>query len=66
VDKDLMACAREDAVFMHCLPAHRGQEVTAGVIDGGRSLAFRQAANRLPATQAVLCALLTDRLKGRR
>jgi ornithine carbamoyltransferase len=66
VDEDLMACAREDAVFMHCLPAHRGQEVTAGVIDGGRSLAFRQAANRLPATQAVLCALLTDRLKGRR
>ncbi|MCP9948966.1 ornithine carbamoyltransferase [Actinomadura madurae] len=66
VDEHLMACARDDAVFMHCLPAHRGQEVTAGVIDGGRSLAFRQASNRLPATQAVLYALLTDRLKGQR
>jgi ornithine carbamoyltransferase len=66
VDEHLMAVARDDAVFMHCLPAHRGEEVTAGVIDGGRSLAFRQAANRLPATQAVLYALLTDRLKGHR
>ncbi|MGW5415450.1 ornithine carbamoyltransferase [Actinomadura geliboluensis] len=65
VDENLMALARDDAVFMHCLPAHRGQEVTTGVIDGGRSLAFRQAANRLPATQAVLYALLTDRLDGR-
>ncbi|MEV4679015.1 MULTISPECIES: ornithine carbamoyltransferase [Actinomadura] len=65
VDENLMALARDDAVFMHCLPAHRGQEVTPGVIDGGRSLAFRQAANRLPATQAVLYALLTDRLNGR-
>ncbi|MFB4319279.1 ornithine carbamoyltransferase [Actinomadura sp. 21ATH] len=66
VDEELMAHARDDAVFMHCLPAHRGQEVTAGVIDGPRSLAFRQAANRLPATQAVLYALLTRRLEGRR
>ena len=65
VDEHLMALARDDAVFMHCLPAHRGQEVTAGVIDGGRSLAFRQAANRLPAAQAVLYALLTERLEGR-
>jgi len=66
VDEHLMECARDDAVFMHCLPAHRGQEVTSGVIDGPRSLAFRQAANRLPATQAVLHALLTDRLEGHR
>ncbi|WP_067461201.1 ornithine carbamoyltransferase [Actinomadura macra] len=66
VDDDLMDHARDDAVFMHCLPAHRGQEVTPKVIDGGRSLAFRQAANRLPATQAVLYALLTDRLEGHR
>ncbi|MBT2212689.1 MULTISPECIES: ornithine carbamoyltransferase [Actinomadura] len=66
VDERLMALAGGDAVFMHCLPAHRGQEVTPGVIDGGRSLAFRQAANRLPAAQAVLYALLTERLEGHR
>ena len=66
VDERLMGHARDDAVFMHCLPAHRGQEVTAEVIDGERSLVFRQAANRLPATQAVLSALLTERLEGRR
>ncbi|TYB43933.1 ornithine carbamoyltransferase [Actinomadura chibensis] len=66
VNERLMGQARDDAVFMHCLPAHRDEEVTAGVIDGGRSLAFRQAANRLPAAQAVLYALLTERLKGRR
>ncbi|MFB4306878.1 ornithine carbamoyltransferase [Actinomadura sp. GTD37] len=65
VNEHRMDYARDDAVFMHCLPAHRGQEVTADVLDGGRSLAFRQAANRLPATQAVLYALLTDRLAGR-
>ncbi|MFI0451989.1 ornithine carbamoyltransferase [Actinomadura sp. 6N118] len=66
VNEQLMLQARHDAVFMHCLPAHRGQEATADVIDGARSLAFRQAANRLPATQAVLYALLTERLVGRR
>ncbi|HEU5023526.1 MAG TPA: ornithine carbamoyltransferase [Spirillospora sp.] len=66
VNQDLMDRAGRDAVFMHCLPAHRGEEVTAAVIDGGRSLAFRQAANRLPAAQAVLYALLTDRLEGHR
>ncbi|MER6808816.1 ornithine carbamoyltransferase [Spirillospora sp. NPDC000708] len=66
VNQYLMDRAAEDAVFMHCLPAHRGEEVTAAVIDGGRSLAFRQAANRLPAAQAVLYALLTDRLEGHR
>ncbi|CNE86769.1 ornithine carbamoyltransferase [Mycobacterium tuberculosis] len=66
VNEQLMSLALDDAVFMHCLPAHRGQEVTAGVIDGARSLAFRQAGNRLPAAQAVLHALLTERLEGRR
>ncbi len=66
VDEHLMALAGGDAVFMHCLPARRGEEVAPGVIDGGRSLAFRQAANRLPAVQAVLYALLTGRLKGHR
>jgi ornithine carbamoyltransferase len=59
VDRDLMALAARDAVFLHCLPAHRGEEVTAGVIDGPRSAVWQQAANRLPTEQAVLYALAT-------
>jgi ornithine carbamoyltransferase len=55
----LMAQAADGAVFLHCLPAHRGQEVAAEVIDGPRSLVFPQAANRLPTEQAVLYALTT-------
>ena len=47
-----MAQAATDAVFMHCLPAHRGEEVAAAVIDGPQSLVFAQAANRLPTEQA--------------
>lgn len=55
----LMASARADAVFMHCLPAHRGDEVDAAVIDGPASVVFQQAANRLPTEQALLYALVT-------
>jgi ornithine carbamoyltransferase len=66
VTADLMARARTDAVFMHCLPAHRGDEVTADVIDGPQSIVFAQAANRLCTEQAVLAALLLKRLEGRR
>ncbi|RZQ65907.1 ornithine carbamoyltransferase [Amycolatopsis suaedae] len=64
VDTDLMAKALPEAVFLHCLPAHRGDEVTGEVIDGPRSVVFRQAANRLPVAQAVLHALLSDMLDG--
>jgi len=64
VDAALMARAGGDAIFMHCLPAHRGEEVTAEVIDGARSIVFPQAANRLPTGQAVLCALLEGTLTG--
>ncbi len=59
-----MARATGDAVFMHCLPAHQGEEVTAEVIDGPQSIVFPQAANRLPTGQAVLCALLEGTLMG--
>ncbi len=58
VDAALMAKASPGAVFMHCLPAHRGQEVTAAVIDGPSSIVFPQAANRLPTEQAVLATLI--------
>ncbi len=61
VDANLMALAAEDAVFLHCLPAHRGEEVAADVIDGPRSAVWQQAANRLPTEQAVLFALATGK-----
>jgi ornithine carbamoyltransferase len=54
VNKQLMAQAKNDAVFMHCLPAHRGEEVTAEVIDGPRSLAWDEAENRLHAQKGIL------------
>jgi ornithine carbamoyltransferase len=58
VDAHLMSVARTEAVFLHCLPAHRGQEVTAEVIDGPQSLVFEQAANRMPTAQALVHALV--------
>ena len=65
VDGALFARAREDAVFLHCLPAHRGEEVTAEVIDGPRSLVWEEAANRLPAQEAILLwALGAEDLPG--
>jgi ornithine carbamoyltransferase len=59
VDDALVAHAREDYVFMHCLPAHRGEEVSDGVIDSGHSVVFQQAENRLHAQKAVLLALMS-------
>jgi len=53
----LMARAADDAIFMHCLPAHRGEEVTAEVIDGARSVIFDQAENRLHMQKALLTQL---------
>jgi ornithine carbamoyltransferase len=58
VNEALMEAARPDAVFMHCLPAHRDQEVTAEVIDGPRSVVWQQAENRLPTEEAMLYALI--------
>lgn len=54
VTESLMAAAAKDAVFLHCLPAHRGEEVTADVIDGPRSLVWDEAENRLHAQKAIL------------
>jgi ornithine carbamoyltransferase len=58
VDDALMALADERAIFLHCLPAHRGEEVTASVIDGPRSRIFDEAENRLHAQKAILLELM--------
>ena len=58
VNEELMSHADPNAIFLHCLPAHRGEEVTAGVIDGPRSRVFDQAENRLHAQKALLYLLL--------
>jgi len=60
VDASLMGRARPDAIFMHDLPAHRGEEVAADVIDGPQSVAFDQAENRLHAQKALLAHILSE------
>jgi ornithine carbamoyltransferase len=58
VDARLFGAAKPDALFMHCLPAHRGDEVANEVIDSRRSVVFDQAENRLHAQKAILYSLL--------
>lgn len=64
IDEAVMACAAHDALFMHCLPAHRGEEVAAGVIDGPQSVVWDEAENRLHAQKALLEFLLDVSLRG--
>ena len=66
VNEALVALARPGAFFMHCLPTHRGEEVTDAVIDGPRSVVWEQAKNRMHTEQTLLVALLAGRLEGRR
>jgi ornithine carbamoyltransferase len=60
VDARLMGRARRDAIFMHDLPAHRGEEVADEVIDGPQSVAFDQAENRMHAQKALLAMILGE------
>jgi ornithine carbamoyltransferase len=63
IDGRFMSMAKKDAIFMHCLPAHRGEEVSAEVIDGPASVIFDEAENRLHVQKAIMYALMKDRKK---
>jgi ornithine carbamoyltransferase len=63
VDKPMMRAAKKDALFMHCLPAHRGEEVAADVIDGSQSVVWDEAENRLHVQKALMEYLLLGRIK---
>lgn len=62
VDRDMMAVAKPDALFMHCLPAHRGEEVEADVIDGPQSVVWDEAENRLHVQKVLMEYLLLGRI----
>jgi ornithine carbamoyltransferase len=64
IDDNLMAMTTEDSIFMHCLPAHRGEEVSASVIDGPKSVIWREAFHRRTTIQALLYHLTRGELKG--
>jgi ornithine carbamoyltransferase len=66
VDAEMMRAARKDALFMHCLPAHRGEEVAAAVIDGKQSVVWEEAENRLHTQKALLEFLLLGKVKAKK
>lgn len=61
VDRRVMSLAKREAIFMHCLPAHRGEEVAADVIDSGQSVIYDEAENRLHVQKAIMHTLMKDR-----
>ncbi len=63
VDEEMMSCAKKNALFMHCLPAHRGEEVTAGVLDGPQSVVWDEAENRLHTQKALMEYLLLGKVE---
>jgi ornithine carbamoyltransferase len=63
VDEDMMHIAAKDALFMHCLPAHRGEEVSAGVMDGPQSVVWDEAENRLHVQKALMEYLLLGSIR---
>jgi ornithine carbamoyltransferase len=64
VTEKLMKLTEKDSIFMHCLPAHRGEEVEANVIDGAKSVIWREAFHRRTTIQALLYHLTRGELKG--
>jgi len=64
VNEELMSAARPDALFMHCLPAHRGEEVDAAVIDGPQSVVWDEAENRLHVQKALMEYLLLGKVNN--
>ena len=64
ITEKLMATAASDSIFMHCLPAHRGEEVEAAVIDGPRSVIWREAFHRRTTIQSIIFHLVRGELKG--
>jgi ornithine carbamoyltransferase len=58
VNNELLAHAKDDAIVLHCLPAHRGEEITDAVMDGPQSAVFDQAENRLHIQKAIMVSLI--------